>query len=264
MPPSGRIGSSLTHSTRVRSPRSRSTNALRLTYIPSGPAGGRQLKNTRTRSSKRSVAGAWANSASHGGRSDSACGLKTRPSLRHRSTSGELVVRIEPGADGVQLVEHQDVDDRQRRDEGPAELHILERQRLEEVQLDPAGREVLPGVELDAADGVDVRGRAERLAEREHLVLPGESVVDRHRRGHPDPGLEPEVRRGADQRIVEEGEQVALGVTEDVLEQWTRLRVERRLAVRPSEPGEQRRRLVRVGDLALADVQVVRGLGERD
>src|SRR4051812_34249796 len=156
MPPSGRIGSSLTRSTRVRSSRSRSTNALRLSYIPSGPAGGRQLKNTRTRSSKRSVAGAWANSASHGGRSASACGLKTRPSLRQRSTSAQRVVRIEPGADGVQLVEHQDVDDRQPRDEGPAELLILERQRLEEVKLDPAGCEVLPGVELDAADRVDV------------------------------------------------------------------------------------------------------------
>src|SRR4051812_4224458 len=188
MPPSGRIGSAPTDSTRVRSPRSRSTKALRLTYIPSGPAGGRQLKNIRTRSSKRSVAGAWANSASHGGRSGSACGLKTRPSLRHRSTSGQRVVRIEPGADGVQLVEHQDVDDRQPRDEGPAELRILERQRLEEVQLDPTGREVLPGVELDAAYGVDVRRRGQGLAQREHLVLPGERVVDRHRRGHPDRG----------------------------------------------------------------------------
>jgi hypothetical protein len=76
-------------------------------------------------------------------------------------------------------------------------------------------------------------------------------------------GLQPEVRRGAEQRLVEEGEQVALGVAEDVLEQRTRLRVERRLAVRPREPGQQRRRLVPVGDLALADVQVVRGLGER-
>src|SRR4051794_35774118 len=195
------------HSTRVRSPRSRSTNALRLTYIPSGPTGGRQLKNTRTRSSKRSVAGAWANSASHGGRSGSACGLKTRPSLRQRSTSAQRVVRIEPGADGVQLVEHQDVDDRQRWDEGPAELLIFERQRLEEVQLDPAGREVLPGVEVYAADRVDVRRRAQGLAQREHLVLPGERVVDRHRGGHSDDRLEPEVRRGAAQRIVEEGEQ---------------------------------------------------------
>src|SRR3954469_16516403 len=258
------MGSSLTHSTRARSARSRSTNALRLTYIPSGPAGGRQLKNTRTRSSKTSVAGAWAKSASHRGRSGSAGGLKTRPSLRQRSTSGELVMRIEPGADGVQLVEHQDVDDRQRGDEGPAELRILERQRLEEVQLDPAGREVLAGVELDAADGVDVRRRAQGLAQREHLVLPGERVVDRHRRGHPDRGLQPEVRRGADQRVVEEGEEVALGVAEDDLEQRTRLRVERRLAIRPREPGQERRRLVRVGDLALADVQIVRGLGERE
>src|SRR3954471_21827220 len=222
MPPRGRIGSSPTRSPRVRSPRSRSTNALRLTYIPSGPAGGRQLKNTRTRSSKTSVAGAWANSIIHGGSSRSACGLKTRPSLRQRSTSGQLVVRIEPGADGVQLVEHQDADDRQQRDEGPAELRILERQRLEEVQLDPVGREILTGVELDAADGVDVRGRAQGLAEREHLVLPGERVVDRHRRGHSDHGLQPEVRRGAEQRIVEEGEQVALGVAENVLEQRTR------------------------------------------
>src|SRR5437763_6494844 len=136
VPPSGRIGSSPTRSTRVRSPRSRSTNALRLTYIPSGPAGGRQLKNTRTRSSKRSVAGAWANSASHGGRSGSAWGLKTRPSLRQRSTSDELVVRVEPTPDGVQPVEHQDIDDRQPRDEGPAELRVLERPRPQEAQLD--------------------------------------------------------------------------------------------------------------------------------
>src|SRR3954452_10359309 len=192
------MGSSLTRSTRVRSARSRSTNALRLTYIPSGPAGGRQLKNTRTRSSKISVAGAWANSASHGGRSDSACGLKTRPSLRQRSTSGQLMVRIEPRADGVQLVEHQDVDDRQPRDEGPAELRVLERQRPEEAQLDPARREVLPGVELDAAGRVDVRRRAQGLAQREHLVLPAERVIDRQRRGHPDRGLQPEVRRGAE------------------------------------------------------------------
>ena len=132
------------------------------------------------------------------------------------------------------------------------------------LQLDPARREVLPGVELDAADGVDVRRRAQGLAQREHLVLAGEGVVDRHRRGHPDHGLQPEVRRGAEQRIVEEREQVALGIAEDVLEQRTRLRVERRLAVRPREPGQQRRRLVGVGDLALADIQVVRGLGERE
>src|SRR5207245_656479 len=112
-------------------------------YIPSGPGGGRQLKKTRTKSSNTSVAGAWANSASHGGRSGSACGLKTRPSLRQRSTSGQLIVRVEPAADGVELVEHQHVDDRQRRDERPAELRILERQRLEEVQLDSARREVL-------------------------------------------------------------------------------------------------------------------------
>src|SRR3954447_525971 len=178
MPPSGRIGSSLTHSTRVRSPRSRSTNALRLTYIPSGPAGGRQLKNTRTRSSKRSVAGAWANSASQGGLSGSACGLKTRPSLRQRSTSGQLVVRIEPAPDGVQLVEHQDVDDRQPRDERPAGLRVLQRQRAEAAHLDPRRPDDLPGVELDAADRVDVRGRAQGLAQRELLVLPGERVVD--------------------------------------------------------------------------------------
>src|ERR1043166_409205 len=65
------------------------------------------------------------------------------PSRRTRRLPSCEIVRVEKGPDTFHRIEHEDVDDRQRRDEWRAELPVFDRPRLKEPQLDPARREVL-------------------------------------------------------------------------------------------------------------------------
>src|ERR1700734_2161164 len=90
----------------------------------------------------------------------------------------QLVIARDTRFDGLDGIEHHQVDDRQRGNERMLELRILERPGADEDELDSLVAKGRMRIKIDAAAQIDVRACANRAAQGEHLVLLPQAVID--------------------------------------------------------------------------------------